>query len=315
MSEMPERIGPYRVLSKVGEGGMGVVYKAEDQRLERIVALKVIREFEGDETRRRFWQEARTAAQVDHPNACRIYDVAEEQDRLVLVMEFIEGDSLARRLERGSLPAQEAGQIALSVLSALEAFHKIGIVHRDLKPSNIVLANGGTKLLDFGIAKHVPLGAQEETATTLANATLPGVFLGTPRYASPEQFCDKPVDARSDLFSMGAILFEMLTGQRAFQGESFGEIAHAVLHGTPPALSGPPAIAAIGRIVHRALARESQHRYPNAKAMAQEVRATLLMGSRRKLMRARCAGSSFCRFACCGPARKFSSWPIACRRR
>jgi len=277
MSEMPERIGPYRVLSKVGEGGMGVVYKAEDQRLERIVALKVIREFEGDETRRRFWQEARAAAQVDHPNACRIYDVAEEQDRLVLVMEFIEGDSLARRLERGSLPAQEAGQIALSVLSALEAFHKIGIVHRDLKPSNIVLANGGTKLLDFGIAKHVPLDAQEETATTLANATLPGVFLGTPRYASPEQFCDKPVDARSDLFSMGAILFEMLTGQRAFQGESFGEIAHAVLHGTPPALSGPPAIAAMGRIVHRALARESQHRYPNAKAMAEELRAALLM--------------------------------------
>src|SRR5207302_4388567 len=188
ISEIPECIGPYRVLSVVGEGGMGVVYKAEDQRLERVVALKVIREFEGDTIRRRrFWQEARAAAQVAHPNACRIYDVAEEQDRLVLVMEFIEGDSLARRLERGSLSAQEAGQIALTVLSALEAFHKIGSVHRDLKPSYIVLANGGTKLLDFGIAKHVALSAQEETAATLANATLPGVFLGTPRYASPEQ--------------------------------------------------------------------------------------------------------------------------------
>jgi len=278
MLEIPERIGPYRVLSVVGEGGMGVVYKAEDQRLERVVALKVIREFEGDSSRRRrFWQEARAAAQVAHPNACRIYDIAEEQDRLVLVMEFIEGESLARRIERGSLPAQEAGQIALALLSALEAFHKVGIVHRDLKPSNIVLSNGGTKLLDFGIAKHVPLNAAEETVTTLAGATLPGVFLGTPRYASPEQFRGNPVDARSDLFSMGAILFEMLTGQPPFAGETFGEIAHAVLHGSPPALSGSPAIAAMGRIVHRALAREPQERYPNAETMAQELRAALLM--------------------------------------
>src|SRR5260370_1970075 len=165
MAEIPERIGHYRVLSKVGEGGMGVVYKAEDQRLERVVALKVIREFDGDSSRRnRFWQEARTAAQVAHPNACPTYDIAEKQDPLVLVMEFIEGESLARRLERGSLPAQEAGQSALALLSALEAFHKIGVVHRDLKPSNIVLSNGGTKLLDFGIAKHVPLTPTEGTA-------------------------------------------------------------------------------------------------------------------------------------------------------
>jgi TolB-like protein/predicted Ser/Thr protein kinase len=278
MPEIPERIGPYRVISKVGEGGMGVVYKAEDPRLERVVALKVIREFEGDSSRRRrFWQEARAAAQVAHPNACRIYDIAEEQDCLVLVMEFIEGESLARRIERGSLPAQEAGQITLALLSALEAFHKIGIVHRDLKPSNIVLSNGGTKLLDFGIAKHVSLNATEETATTLADATTPGMFLGTPRYASPEQFRSRPVDARSDLFSMGVILFEMLTGRPAFPGETFGEIAHAVLHGSPPALSGSPAIAAMGRIVHRALSRDLQERYPSAEAMAAELRATLLM--------------------------------------
>jgi non-specific serine/threonine protein kinase len=278
MQKIPESIGPYRVLSKVGEGGMGVVYKAEDQRLERIVALKVIREFDGDTSRRsRFWQEARAAAQVAHPNACRIYDIAEVQDRLVLVMEFIEGESLAKRLERGPLPAQEAGQIALALLSALEAFHNSGIVHRDLKPGNIVLSNGGTKLLDFGIAKHVPVNASEETLATLAGATMPGVFLGTPRYASPEQFRGRPVDARSDLFSMGAILFEMLTGQPPFPGESFGEIAHAVLHGSPPALSGSPAIVTMGRIVHRALSREPQDRYPSAQAMAEELRATLLM--------------------------------------
>ncbi len=278
MPEIPERIGPYRVLSVVGEGGMGVVYKAEDQRLERIVALKVIREFDGDPSRRnRFWQEARAAARVSHPNACQIYDITEEQDRLILVMEFIEGESLARRLERGSLTAQEAGQIALSVLSALEAFHKLGIVHRDLKPANIVLSSGGTKLLDFGIAKQVALNPSAETAATLADATSPGMFLGTPRYASPEQFCGRPVDARSDLFSMGVILFEMLTGQPPFAGNTFGEIAHAVLHGSSPVLSGSPAIAAMGRIVQRALSRDPQDRQASAEAIAGELRATLQM--------------------------------------
>ena len=278
MAEIPESIGPYRVLCKVGEGGMGVVYKAEDQRLQRFVALKVIREFMGDSSRRsRFWQEVRAAAQVAHPNACRIYDISEEQDRLVLVMEFIEGESLARRIERGSLPAQEAVQIALALLSALEAFHKKGIVHRDLKPGNIVLSDGVTKLLDFGIAKHVSLNSKEETLATLGDATAPGIFLGTPRYASPEQFRGQAVDARSDLFSMGVILFEMLTGQPPFAGETFGELAHAVLQGSPPALSGSPAIAAMGRIVHRALSREPQDRYASAEAMAADLRATLQM--------------------------------------
>ena len=278
MTDIPERIGPYRILSKIGEGGMGVVYKAEDSRLQRIVALKVIREFDADASRqKRFWQEARAAAQVAHPNACRIYDITEEQARLVLVMEFIEGESLAQRIQRGPVPAQEAAQIVLAVLSALEAFHKIGIVHRDLKPENIIRSDCGTKLLDFGIAKHVAVGSAQETLMTCSDQTTPGMFLGTPRYASPEQFRGQTVDARSDLFSMGGIFFEMLTGQPPFSGNSFGEIAHAVLQGAPPALSGSPAIAAMGRIVHRALAREPQDRYPNAESMAAELRATLLL--------------------------------------
>jgi len=257
---------------------MGVVYKAEDSRLQRIVALKVIREFDADASRqKRFWQEARAAAQVAHPNACRIYDITEEQARLVLVMEFIEGESLAQRIQRGPVPAQEAAQIVLAVLSALEAFHKIGIVHRDLKPENIIRSDCGTKLLDFGIAKHVAVGSAQETLMTCSDQTTPGMFLGTPRYASPEQFRGQTVDARSDLFSMGGIFFEMLTGQPPFSGNSFGEIAHAVLQGAPPALSGSPAIAAMGRIVHRALAREPQDRYPNAESMAAELRATLLL--------------------------------------
>ncbi len=278
MAETPQSIGPYRILSKVGEGGMGVVYKAQDQRLERVVALKVIREFDCDATsRQRLWQEARTAAQVAHPNACRIYDIVEDHNRPVLVMEFIEGESLAQRLKRGPLPAQEAAQIVLAVLSAVEAFHKLGIIHRDLKPANIVLSASGTKLLDFGIAKHVPLPLAEDPAATLPDVTNPDVFLGTPKYASPEQFRGQPVDGRSDLFSVGVVFYEILTGQPPFAGQSFGEIAHSVLQGAPPALCGSPAICAMGRIVHRALARDSNDRYQSAEAMAAELRATLLM--------------------------------------
>jgi serine/threonine protein kinase len=271
-------VSHYRILEKLGEGGMGVVYKAEDARLERVVALKVVREFRSDPVaRRRFWQEARAAAQVAHPNACRIHDVIEEQSRLVLVMEFIEGESLACRLERGPLAAQEAAQIVLCILSALEAFHKKEIVHRDLKPENIILSSSGTKLLDFGIAKYVPRGTPEATAATLMDATVSGIFLGTPKYASPEQFRGAPVDGRSDLFSLGIVFFEMLTGQAPFPGESFVEISHSVLHGSLPALSGSAAISAMGRVVHRALARDPQDRYPSATAMAADVRSTLLM--------------------------------------
>jgi len=278
MPETPETIGPYRILSKVGEGGMGVVYKAQDQRLERTVALKIIRELDSDPTRcKRFLQEARTAAQVAHPNACRIYDIVEDHGGPVLVMEFIEGESLAQRLKRGSLPAQEAAQIVLAVLSALEAFHKLGIIHRDLKPENIILSTTGTKLLDFGIAKCLPSNSAEDAAATLPDGTTPGLFLGTPRYASPEQFRGQPLDARSDLFSMGVIFYEMLTGQPPFAGKSFGEIAHSVLQGSLPALAGSPAISAMGRIVHRALARDLRERFPSAEAMAAELRAALLM--------------------------------------
>ena len=278
MPEIPQSIGPYRILAKIGEGGMGVVYKAQDQRLKRVVALKVIRDFDSDSMRRqRFWQEARTAAQVAHPNACRIYDILEEQNRPVLVMEFIEGESLADRIRNGPLPAQEVAQIILAILSALEAFHKQGIIHRDLKPANVVLSSAGTKLLDFGIAKHVSLHLAGDTAATLPEVTNPGTFLGTPRYASPEQFRGQPLDTRSDLFSVGIIFYETLTGQPPFPGGSFGEIAHSVLQGSVPALSGSPAISAMGRIVHRALARDPGDRYATAEAMASELRATLLL--------------------------------------
>ncbi|HET8966934.1 MAG TPA: serine/threonine-protein kinase [Candidatus Acidoferrum sp.] len=277
MASFPDSIGPYRVLAQLGEGSMGVVFKAQDQRLARTVALKLIRSCSDDPAKRqRFWQEARAAAQVAHPNACRLYDIAEESGELVLVMEFVEGESLAQRLEQGPLSARQAGQIALELLSALQAFHKLGIVHRDLKPANILLSPHGAKLLDFGIVKNILPPECDETAATLSDTTAVGVFLGTPRYASPEQFNGRAVDARSDIFSFGAILFEMLTAKPVFPGETFAELCHSVLHVAPPALTGSPAIAAMGRIVHSALARPPQDRYQTAEKMAEDLRKALL---------------------------------------
>jgi serine/threonine protein kinase/tetratricopeptide (TPR) repeat protein len=267
---------------------MGVVYKAHDNRLDRIVALKVIRGSPSDPSRRlRFWREARAAAQVSHPNACRLYDIVEEKDGLFLVMEFLEGESLAQRIRRGPVPAQEASQIVLGMLLALEAFHKAGIVHRDLKPSNVILSAQGPKLLDFGLARQDPWQPLDQTAAMGVDVTIPGTFLGSPRYASPEQFKGAPVDARSDIFSLGVIFFEMLIGQPPFSGESFAEIAHSVLHGSPPALTGSPAISALGRIVHTALARDPHERYPDAEAMASELRAALAMEGIETRARAR----------------------------
>src|SRR5262249_30285606 len=211
------------------------VFRAHDQRLDRIVALKAVHGLQTDASlRQRSWQEARAAAKVSHPNACRLYDILEENDHLYLVMELIEGESLAARMKRGAVPIQEAAQITLGILSALEAFHKAGIVHRDLKPANVMLSAEGTKVLDFGLAKQTHWNAQNAVSTTLADATISGTFLGTPQYASPEQFRGQPADSRSDIFSAGAMLFEMLAGQPPFSGGSFVDIANSVLHGSPP---------------------------------------------------------------------------------
>ncbi len=278
MPEFPEHVGPYKLLAKLGEGGMGTVYRAHDQRLDRIVALKAVRGLQADAAlKQRSWQEARAAARVSHPNACRLYDILEENGHLFLVMELIEGESLEARMQRGPLPIPEAAQIMLGILSALDAFHKAGIVHRDLKPSNILLSPQGAKVLDFGLARHTRWKTLDPLGSTLSGATADGMFLGTPCYASPEQFRGQGVDGRSDIFSAGAILFEMLAGQPAFPGESFGEIAHSVLSGSPPALTGSPAISGFSRIIHGALVREPQDRYPSAEAMAAEIRSALAM--------------------------------------
>jgi eukaryotic-like serine/threonine-protein kinase len=272
------RIGPYEVVSALGFGGMGEVYRARDTRLGRDVAIKILPTTLANDARRRerFWAEARAAAQVNHANVCRLYDIVEQQERPILVMEFVEGETLSRYIARGPIPVKDAAQIVLGILSALEALHKKGIIHRDLKPDNILLSPSGPKILDFGVAKHVQSEAADLGAT-LSGTTIAGEFLGTPRYASPEQFRAEPVDERSDIFSVGAITFEMLAGHPAFEGATLAEIAHSVTRMPPPALMGSSAIVAMGRIVHTSLARSPQRRYQAAEKMAEEVRAILLM--------------------------------------
>jgi TolB-like protein len=269
---MFESIGHYRIVRQIGRGGMGVVYEAIDERLQRAIAIKTILPSADPMMRDRFVREARAAAAVNHPHICQLFEIGEHQGEPFLAMELLEGESLAARLERGPLPAAEAVALALNILSALEALHRRGIVHRDLKPSNIFLTPHGVKLLDFGLARPVTF----EVDTTIL--TVPGVLLGTPRYMAPEQARGLEVDARADVFAAGTVLFEMLTGRPAFNGESPVDAIHAVLHDQPPALVGSLGIVDIDRVIQRALAKSPTDRFRSADEMARELRICLSRG-------------------------------------
>ena len=252
---------------------MGVVYSARDERLHRTVALKTMSSLAGDEgARQRFWREARAAASVNHPNVCQIYEIGEHGETLFIAMELLEGESLAERLRRGSIGVSKTVPIGLGILSALSALHERGIVHRDLKPSNVFLTPHGVKLLDFGLARP-GLDLSLESAPAL---TRTGVVMGTPRYMSPEQVTGDSVDARSDLFAVGAILFEMLAGSPAFGGRTVMEVLHATVHEHPAALSGSPAVAAVDRVIRRSLAKRPEDRPQTADVMAEALRAVPL---------------------------------------
>jgi serine/threonine protein kinase/tetratricopeptide (TPR) repeat protein len=277
LGSAPERIGPYRVLEKLGQGGMGVVFSALDERLGRSLAIKVIGPGGRDDSAvKRFWREARAAAAVNHPHICQIYEVGEHQGEMFIAMELLEGEALGTRLESGSLPANEAVPVALGVLSALEALHSRGLVHRDLKPSNVFLTEHGVKLLDFGLAR--PLIETSDAEDEGGELTQPGMIVGTPRYMAPEQIRGEEVGAAVDLFATGALLFEMLAGRPAFDGKGLAGILHAALYEQPPALAGSPQAVAVDRVIRRALDKAPARRYPSAKAMASDLRAISLGG-------------------------------------
>ena len=267
---LPARIGRYAIERKLGEGGMGVVYAARDERLERTIALKTLSSLATDETaRQRLWREARAAASVNHPNVCQIYEVGEDGGRLFIAMELLEGEALAERLRRGPLSTSEAVPIGLGMLSALSALHARGIVHRDLKPSNVFLTAHGVKLLDFGLARPELDGSLGPAS----GLTRTGIVMGTPRYMAPEQVTGETVDSRSDLFAAGAVLFEMLAGRPAFSGRTIVEVLHATRYEQPPALTGSPAVTAMDRVIRRAMAKTPAERPASANAMAEELRA------------------------------------------
>jgi serine/threonine protein kinase/tetratricopeptide (TPR) repeat protein len=267
---LPSRIGRYTITRKLGEGGMGIVYAAHDERLDRAVALKTMSALVRDETARtRFWREARAAARVNHPNICQIYEIGEDAGELFIAMELLSGAALAEHLRQGPMSASRAVSIGLEILAALAALHARGIVHRDLKPSNVFLTPYGVKLLDFGLARP----QLEDTMTTAVDLTRAGVVVGTPRYMAPEQVTGEAADARSDLFAVGAMLFEMLAGRPAFDGRTVVDVLHATLHQQPPALTGSPAVTAVDRVIRRALAKRPAERPASADEMTAELRA------------------------------------------
>jgi serine/threonine protein kinase len=244
------KLGPYEILAAIGAGGMGEVYRAKDTRLGRTVAIKILNK----EHMQRFEREARAIAALSHINICTLYDVGPDY----LVMEYIDGAAI-----KGPLPVEQAVRLAIQIASALDEAHRNGILHRDLKPGNILItASGSAKLLDFGLAKLVT-GAESETASTIE-----GTVMGTPAYMSPEQAQGKPVDERSDIFSFGAVLYEVVSGNQAFGGTSTAQVLSAVLRDEPKPLQTSPQLE---RIVTRCLAKQPAQRF---QTMA-EVKAAL----------------------------------------
>jgi TolB-like protein/tRNA A-37 threonylcarbamoyl transferase component Bud32 len=247
---------------------MGVVHEALDRHLDRHVAIKMIRDASTDPAgRERFFREARAAAAISHPNVCLLHEAAEHEGQPFLVMELLEGEPLSDRLTRGPLPLTEALEVLLPVLSALAALHARAIVHRDLKPSNIFLTPHGVKLLDFGLARHTARDASE----TVAALTMPGTLSGTPRYMAPEQIVGDPVDARTDIFAAGIVLYELVTGRLPFDGHTSMDLLNAILR-HDPLPTGRPELAAIEPIIRRALQRRVDDRYLSADAMAVALR-------------------------------------------
>jgi serine/threonine protein kinase len=256
------KLGPYEILSAIGMGGMGEVYKARDTRLNRTVAIKVLPAHFSDDPKMkaRFEREAQTIAGLNHPHICVLHDVGHQDATDYLVMEYLEGQTLAQRLQKGALPLDEALKIAGQIADALDKAHRRGVVHRDLKPSNVMLTKSGAKLLDFGLAK-LKQEAQPITLSALptnADVTAKGTILGTLQYMSPEQLEGREADTRSDIFAFGAVLYEMLTGRKAFEGRSQSSIIAAIMHVDPPAISvlRPMTPLVVDRVVKRCLAKE-----------------------------------------------------------
>src|SRR5712691_3196131 len=266
------RLLPYDLLSAIGAGGMGEVYRARDTRLDRIVAIKVLPVHLADrpELRERFEREGRTIASLNHPHICVLHDIGRQDGTDFLVMEYLEGETLAQRLLKGPLPLERVLQFATEIADALDKAHRKGVTHRDLKPGNIMLTKSGTKLLDFGLAKlrqdAAPAISFSQLPTAKDPLTVQGTILGTLQYMAPEQVEGGEVDARADIFAFGAVVYEMATGRKAFEGKSQTSLIAAILTQEPrPILEHQPlAPPALDRLVRICLAKDPEGRFQNA---------------------------------------------------
>jgi Tol biopolymer transport system component len=280
------RLGPYQIEGHLGAGGMGEVYRGRDTRLDRPVAIKVLARELGDseELRERFEREARLLSSLNHPHICVVFDVGRYQGLSYLVMELLQGETLAARLTRGPLSVRDATSIALQIGSALDGAHRMGIVHRDVKPENVMLTRAGAKLLDFGLAKPV-INTDLVGRTKTLPITAQGTILGTLQYMSPEQLEGQPADERSDIFAFGAVLFEMITGKRAFEGTTPVSVISAILRDTPPAVIDlhpfvPPALDAI---IRTCLEKNPDERWQSTHDLASQLRWIQQSGSQPRL--------------------------------
>jgi eukaryotic-like serine/threonine-protein kinase len=292
------KLGPYEILSPLGAGGMGEVYRARDTRLERTVAIKVLPSHlsSSPESRQRFEREAKTISQLSHPHICALYDVGREGDTEYLVMEYLEGETLSERLMKGALPLEQTLRHGIEIADALDKAHRQGIVHRDLKPGNVMLTKSGVKLLDFGLAKAFerPLDAagREQaaagqhpmarnaftsipTVVRSPDLTQEGTILGTLQYMSPEQLEGKEADGRTDIFALGAVLYEMATGRKAFSGTSQASLISSIMTADPPPITAiqpmtPPALDRV--VVKTCLAKDPEDRWQSAGDVAKELR-------------------------------------------
>ena len=267
MDQDPQFIGRFRITRRLGEGGMGVVYAGDDDALQRDVAIKLLRT-DAAARSSALLREARAAARVTHPSVCTIYEVGEHEGTPYLVMELLDGESRSRRgSSTGALGPFDACSILIPALEALDALHREGLVHLDIKPANIFITSHGVKLLDFGLAR-----ARRASRSRRPRSSSAGLLAGTPAYMAPEQVRSEPVDARTDIFAAGILLFELVTGERPFRGATFVDVLQAVMTEHPPALSGSAALVAIDRVVQRALAKDPADRFASAAAMAIELR-------------------------------------------